>query len=51
MTLDAIEVLDDRFGSRRGADVFGYEPGWGVPSASDRTELEGLLAAPTGVPT
>jgi glutamate synthase domain-containing protein 2 len=44
VTLDAIEVLDDRFGTRRGAEVFGYEPGWGVPSAADRLELEGLLA-------
>ena len=51
VTLDAIDVLDDRFGVRPGCDVFGYEQGWGVPSASDRTELEGLLAAPTGVPT
>ena len=31
VTLDQIEILDDRLGSRGGREVFGYRPGWGVP--------------------
>ena len=32
ITLDHIEILDDRLGSRTGRDVFDYEAGWGRPS-------------------
>ncbi len=31
--LDAIEVLDDRFGTLPASEVFGYAPGWGLHSA------------------
>ncbi len=31
VTLDHLELLDDRFGSRPAAEVFEYRPGWGVP--------------------
>ena len=31
VSLDHIDVLDDRFGSTSARDLFGYEPGWGVP--------------------
>ena len=33
ISLDHVDVLDDRFGATSARDVFGYEPGWGVPSA------------------
>ena len=32
VTLDHIEILDDRLGSRSGREVFGYDTGWGRPS-------------------
>ncbi len=36
VSLDAIEVLGDRFDARPAREVFGYEPGWGSPpSGSD----------------
>ena len=46
VTLDHIELLDDRFGSRGGADVFGYAPGWGLPSSLDQAEIRRIMAAP-----
>ena len=35
ISLDHVDVLDDRFGATSARDVFGYEPGWGVPSMLD----------------
>lgn len=35
VTLDHIEILDDRLGSRTGREVFGYEPTWGRPTTAD----------------
>ncbi len=35
ISLDHVDVLDDRFGATSARDVFGYEPGWGVPAMSD----------------
>jgi glutamate synthase domain-containing protein 2 len=40
VTLDHLELLDDRFGARPAAEVFGYEPGWAVPSAAQRADLQ-----------
>ena len=34
ISLDHIDVLDDRFGASSARDVFGYEPGWGLPATS-----------------
>src|SRR5690606_5263195 len=31
---DRLELLDDRFGARTAAEVFGYAPGWGRPGTS-----------------
>ena len=44
VTLDHLEVLDDHFGARTAADVFGYEPGWGLPSPTDRAALARTLS-------
>jgi glutamate synthase domain-containing protein 2 len=30
VTLDDLDILDDRFGARSARHVFGYEPGWGA---------------------
>lgn len=35
----AVELLDGRTSSTPLADVYGYEPGWGLPSAADRAEI------------
>jgi glutamate synthase (ferredoxin) len=33
ISLDHVDVLDDRFGATSASEVFGYEPGWGVPAS------------------
>ncbi len=43
ITGDHIEILDDRFGSRDIYDVFGYQPGWGLPREADRKEICRLM--------
>jgi hypothetical protein len=40
-----VEILDGRLGSRTAADVFGYQPDWGLPSAAAAAELDLALAA------
>ena len=32
VSLADFDIIDDRFGARPAAEVFGYEPGWGVPT-------------------
>jgi glutamate synthase domain-containing protein 2 len=44
VTLDHLEFVDDRFGTRRAAEVFAYEPGWGLPSPADQGEIRRLVA-------
>ena len=41
---DHIEILDDHFGSKELAEVFGYQPGWGLPSQVDQAEVRALMA-------
>ncbi len=43
VTLDHLAFLDDNFGSREAGDVFGYQPGWGVPSKEDQAALKALV--------
>ena len=40
-----VEILDGRLGSRTAADVFGYQPGWGLPPAGALADLQAQLAA------
>jgi glutamate synthase domain-containing protein 2 len=47
VTLDQIAILDGAFGSRSAREVFGYEPGWGLPSPADVDAVSTLLG---GVP-
>jgi glutamate synthase domain-containing protein 2 len=44
VTLDHLELVDDRFGTRTAAEVFDYEPGWGVPSTTDQIEIARLMS-------
>jgi glutamate synthase domain-containing protein 2 len=41
--LDRIEVVDPGFQRRPAREVFAYEPGWGLPSAEERTEIARLM--------
>ncbi len=40
---DAVEVLTGRTASTPLDEVYGYEPGWGRPSATDRAEIARLM--------
>ncbi len=42
---DAVEVLDGRTASTPLREVYGYAPGWGLPSAADRAEAVRLMTA------
>jgi len=47
---DAVEILDGRTGATELREVYGYQPGWGMPSADDRAEIVRLMttAEPQG---
>jgi glutamate synthase domain-containing protein 2 len=47
---DRIEVLDGRFGSTTVRELFGYEPGWGLPGADDQGAIRTLMRAPSPQP-
>jgi len=47
---DRIEVLDGRFGSTTVHELFGYEPGWGFPSATDQATVRTLMRTPRPQP-
>jgi glutamate synthase domain-containing protein 2 len=40
LTAKHMEILDDQFGSRPLADVFGYQPGWELPADEDMRALK-----------
>jgi glutamate synthase domain-containing protein 2 len=42
---DVVEVLDGRTSSTPLRDVYGYEPGWGMPSPADRVEIARIMTA------
>jgi glutamate synthase domain-containing protein 2 len=42
---DAVEVLTGRTASSPLDEVYGYEPGWGLPSADDRAEIIRIMTA------
>ncbi len=44
VSLDHIEILNDRYASQPAAEVFGYEPGWGLPLATT-SDFEDLMRA------
>ena len=47
---DAVEILDGRTASTPLGDVYGYQPGWGLPSAADRADIMAIMtgSAPQG---
>jgi len=47
VTADHLEVLDDHYGAAGVTELFGYEPGWAVPSDADRAAITALMAART----
>jgi len=44
VTLDHLDVLDDRFGTRGAADVFHYAPDWRTLSRRDAAEISSLMS-------
>jgi glutamate synthase domain-containing protein 2 len=46
LSADHVEIVSERYGSARVGEVFGYEPGWPLLSATRRGELEGLVGRP-----
>ncbi|MFI4897465.1 MAG: FMN-binding glutamate synthase family protein [Phycisphaerales bacterium JB059] len=48
ITLDRIDLIQDSHASRSASDVFGYQPGWGLPSERDTRRLAELRIG--GVP-
>ncbi len=45
LTADHMEILDGKFGSRNVRDVFGYRPGWELPSEEQRAALSAHVLA------
>lgn len=44
VTGDHIEILDDHFSSKSMYEVFGYEPGWGLPGVEDQAQIREVMA-------
>jgi glutamate synthase domain-containing protein 2 len=43
--VDSVEILDGRTASTSLGEVYGYQPGWGLPSAADRETIIALMTA------
>ncbi len=43
VTLDRIDLIQDSHTSRSASEVFGYQPGWGLPSERDTRQLVDLM--------
>jgi glutamate synthase domain-containing protein 2 len=43
VTPEHFEILDGRFGGVSAHELFRYEPGWGMPAAADRREIERIM--------
>ena len=43
--VDSVEILDGRTAATSLRDVYGYAPGWGLPSAEDRRAIIELMTA------
>lgn len=43
LTPGHIDILDDKFGARPLWEVFGYQPGWGLPSPEERREIAAIM--------
>src|SRR5262249_4334253 len=47
VTADQLELLDNRFGSKTVAELFGYGPGYGLPGAQDVEEIQHVMRGGT----
>jgi glutamate synthase domain-containing protein 2 len=45
ITADDVEILDGRTDATPLAEVYGYRPGWGLPSAADRDAIIRIMTA------
>jgi glutamate synthase (ferredoxin) len=43
LTLDHIELLDDKLRGRPAAECFEYQPGWGIPSEADQEAIRAIM--------
>src|SRR5262249_23317173 len=43
VTMDHIEILDDRLRARPAAEWFDYRPGWGCPSPREQQEIRAIM--------
>jgi glutamate synthase (ferredoxin) len=43
LTPGHIDILDDRFGARPLAEVFNYQPGWGLPCEEERAAITAIM--------
>jgi hypothetical protein len=43
VTLDHLELLDGHLAGTPATEVFGYRPGWGLPSAGDLAVLRDIV--------
>jgi len=46
ISMQHLELLDDRFGATTAADAFKYEQTWGLPSQEDRAEIQTIMSRP-----
>ncbi|MDI1446490.1 FMN-binding glutamate synthase family protein [Polyangium sp. 6x1] len=44
VTLDELDILDDRLHARSATSVFEYQPGWGCPSVVDMEAISAIMA-------
>ncbi len=44
ITADQLELLDNRFGAKTVAELFGYGRGFGLPSHTDCDEVRRLMS-------
>lgn len=47
MTAEYLEIVNDRFGSKTVAEIFGYTSEYGLPSVADREAVQKLMAETT----
>jgi hypothetical protein len=40
-------VLDGRYGSTSVRELFGYQPGWALPSTADRAAIVAIMRGPS----
>ncbi|MEZ6119625.1 MAG: FMN-binding glutamate synthase family protein [Pirellulaceae bacterium] len=48
VTAKDFDILDESFGAKSAATCFGYEDGWGLPSAQDQEQIKRLTESAAG---